>query len=244
MPSAFALLAFGALPVRVRTASQELIFALAITTAGAKEIVGLWGPAQDGWAARLEQLRCRGLTDVEIVQGDAMLRLAAGPAYPGASLQGCIPQLMRRSLLLAAQTHRKTIEASLRAILRADSAGGVAAALRAFAGTKHGTLYPDIVALWRAHASSVAALFELAPPLRRFVEAFDAQDSLKSKFARRATRLPMRFDSAQAAMQGMAAELMTMDAWHVAPHMWAGPQRHFAQRSSRLSAVTDISTFI
>jgi putative transposase len=134
--------------------NRPIYVALAVTTNGEREILGLWaGDGSEGakyWLQVLTEIKNRGVEDVCIVVCDGLKGLpeAINTVWPAAIVQACLLHLIRNSFHYAGRHDWETISKDLRPVYQAINADAAAAAFAEFED-KWGARYPAIVRLWR-----------------------------------------------------------------------------------------------
>ena len=132
---------FDALRVKIRdeglVRNKAVYLALAITSEGDKEVLGLWIEQTEGakfWLKVMNELRTRGLQDILIAVVDGLTGFpdAIGTVFPRTTVQTCIVHLIRNSLAFVSWKDRKKVMPDLKAGYRAETAEGAAARLDEF----------------------------------------------------------------------------------------------------------------
>jgi putative transposase len=169
---------FDALRVQVQEGGaardKTIYLGLGMLVDGSHEVIGLWNdpaPGAIGWRNLFVHLKHRGVEGIRFFGIDAPKGLATAlrAAFPAATLQPSIAQLICLSLSEATAKDRQPLAAALRPIYAAGGAAGAQAALAAFAAGPWGAKYPAIVKRWRAALKPLAAFFALAPQARRTI---------------------------------------------------------------------------
>jgi transposase-like protein len=104
-----------------RVVSQAIVIAIAVTTSGEREVLGMdVGPSESGafWLAFLRDLAARGLDGVKLVISDAHagLKTAIGSVLQGASWQRCRVHFMRDALALVPKSAQQMVAATIRTV--------------------------------------------------------------------------------------------------------------------------------
>jgi putative transposase len=104
-----------------RVVSQAIVIAIAVTTSGEREVLGMdVGPSESGafWLAFLRDLVARGLNGVKLVISDAHggLKAAIGSVLQGASWQRCRVHFMRDALALVPKSAQQMVAATIRTV--------------------------------------------------------------------------------------------------------------------------------
>jgi putative transposase len=228
---------FDALRVKIRDETGErskaVYLALAVLPDGTRDILGIWIEQIEGakfWLKVFTDLKTRGCPDILIAVTDGLKGMseALEAAYPRATLQTCLVQLIRNSLDLVGWKDRKALAAALRLIYTATSAEAALAALEALPAGPWGRRFPTIVAAWRRAWPHVIPFFAFPPEVRRVI---DTTDALESVHARIRTIIKTRghFPNDDAAMTLIWLALRNITAdWARPVHHWKAAMNQFA----------------
>jgi transposase-like protein len=123
-----------------RVVSQAIVIAIAVTTSGEREVLGMdVGPSESGafWLAFLRDLTARGLNGVKLVISDAHggLKAAIGSVLQGASWQRCRVHFMRDALGLVPKSAQQMVAATIRTVFAQPDAGAAREQWRRVADT-------------------------------------------------------------------------------------------------------------
>jgi transposase-like protein len=123
-----------------RVVSQAVVIAIAVTTSGEREVLGMdVGPSESGafWLAFLRDLAARGLSGVKLVISDAHagLKAAIGTVLQGASWQRCRVHFMRDALALVPKSAQQMVAATIRTVFAQPDAAAAREQWRRVADT-------------------------------------------------------------------------------------------------------------
>ena len=123
-----------------RVVSQAIVIAIAVTTSGEREVLGMdVGPSESGafWLAFLRDLTARGLNGVKLVISDAHggLKAAIGSVLQGASWQRCRVHFMRDALALVPKSAHQMVAATIRTVFAQPDAAAAREQWRRVADT-------------------------------------------------------------------------------------------------------------
>ncbi len=123
-----------------RVVSQAIVIAIAVTTSGEREVLGMdVGPSESGafWLAFLRDLAARGLNGVKLVISDAHggLKAAIGSVLQGASWQRCRVHFMRDALALVPKSAQQMVAATIRTVFAQPDAAAAREQWRRVADT-------------------------------------------------------------------------------------------------------------
>ncbi len=143
---------FDALQVKIRheqrVVNKAIYLALAVTTEGKKEILGIWISPNEGakfWLSVFTELKNRGLQDILIACVDGLIGLdeALLAAFPHVMIQTCIVHMVRNSTKYVSYKERKILCADLKTIYQAPDEKQALQALDQFTkkwDTKYGSV--------------------------------------------------------------------------------------------------------
>jgi putative transposase len=123
-----------------RVVSQAIVIAIAVTTSGEREVLGMdVGPSESAafWLAFLRDLAARGLNGVKLVISDAHggLKAAIGTVLQGASWQRCRVHFMRDALGLVPKSAQQMVAATIRTVFAQPDAAAAREQWRRVADT-------------------------------------------------------------------------------------------------------------
>jgi putative transposase len=207
-----------------QVANHPIYVALAVTTEGERDILGLWaGAGGEGakyWLHVLTELRNRGVRDVCIVVCDGLKGLpdAVGEVWPQAVVQTCIVHLLRNSFRYASRKDWPAIAKALRPVYQAPTE---AAALDAFAefSAIWEDRYPAIIRLWENAWAEFVPFLAFDNEIRTIICTTNAIESLNARF-RRAVKARGHFPSEQAALKCLYLAIRSLDPTGAGRRRW------------------------
>ncbi len=149
----YPVLFIDAIHVKIRdgqVANRPVYVAVGVTTAGERDILGLWaGDGGEGakfWLAVLTEIKNRGVEDVCIAVCDGLKGLpeAITTVWPPTVVQTCLIHLLRNTFRFAARQYWDDMSRDLRPIYTAPTEAAAKERFGEFAG-KWGPRYPAIV---------------------------------------------------------------------------------------------------
>lgn len=179
---------FDALRVKIRddglVRNKAVYVALAITTSGEKEVLGLWIEQNEGakfWLKVMNDLRNRGVNDVLIAVVDGLKGFpeAITAAFPQTTVQTCIVHLIRSSMAFVSWKDRKALMTPIKAIYQAPTEEMALLKLDEFEAN-WGQRYPAIGQAWRRNWEHVVPFFAFPPAIRKLIYTTNAIESLNS----------------------------------------------------------------
>jgi len=188
LDAVYPIVYLDALVVKVRdqgvVRNKSVYIALAVTLAGAKEVLGLWIEQNEGakfWLKVVNELKTRGVRDVLIACCDGLKGFpeAIEAVFPQAVVQTCIVHMIRNSLRFVSYKDRKAVAKDLRPVYTAASREEALVALDAFE-QKWARRYPMIAASWRSNWERVVPFLDFPPDVRKVIYTTNAIESLNS----------------------------------------------------------------
>ncbi|MBS9376229.1 hypothetical protein GON09_005250 [Rhodococcus sp. B50] len=162
LDSVYPVLFIDAIHVKIRdgqVANRPVYVAVGVTTAGERDILGLWaGDGGEGakfWLAVLTEIKNRGVEDVCIAVCDGLKGLpeAITTVWPPTVVQTCLIHLLRNTFRYAARQYWDEMSRDLRPIYTAPTEAAAKERFGEFAG-KWGPRYPAIVRMWETAGRS------------------------------------------------------------------------------------------
>ncbi|QSE77699.1 IS256 family transposase [Rhodococcus koreensis] len=218
LDSVYPVMFIDAIHVKVRdgqVANRPVYVAVGVTTAGEREILGLWaGDGGEGakfWLAALTEIRNRGVADVCIAVCDGLKGLpdAITTVWPLTVVQTCLIHLLRNTFRYASRQYWDEMSRDLRPIYTAVNEAAAKEQFTEFAG-KWGPRYPAIVRLWESAWSELVPFLDYDPEIRRVICSTNAIESLNARY-RRAVRARGHFPSEQAALKCLYLATRSLD---------------------------------
>ena len=207
-----------AIHVKIRdgaVANRPIYVALAVTTEGRRDILGLWagdgGEGAKHWLHILTEIKNRGVGDVLMLVCDGLRGLpeAVETVWPATIVQTCVVHLLRNSFRYAARQDWDKIAKALKPIYTAATEE---AALERFAGFADtwGKKYPAIVRLWENAWEEFTPFLRFDAEIRRIVCTTNAIESVNARI-RRAVKARGHFPNEQAALKCVYMAIMSLD---------------------------------
>jgi putative transposase len=216
-----------AIHVKIRdgqVANRPIYVALAVTTEGTRDILGLWagdgGEGAKHWLRVLTELKNRGVNDVLMLVCDGLKGLpdAVGTVWPQTVVQTCIVHLLRNSFKYASRKDFDQIAKALRPIYTAPSEAAATDRFLEFAEAWGGR-YPAIVRLWENAWPEFVPFLAFDPEIRRVICSTNAIESVNSRI-RRAVKARGHFPTEQAALKCVYMAVMSLDPTGTGRKRW------------------------
>ena len=218
LDSVYPVMFIDAIHVKIRdgqVANRPIYVAIGVTTAGEREILGLWaGDGGEGakfWLAVLTEIRNRGVSDVCIAVCDGLKGLpeTITTVWPLAVVQTCLIHLLRNTFRYASRQYWDEMSRDLRPIYTAINEPAAKEQFAEFA-SKWGPRYPAIVRLRENAWSEFVPFLDYDAEIRRVICSTNAIESLNARY-RRAVRARGHFPSDQAALKCLYLATRALD---------------------------------
>jgi putative transposase len=186
---------FDALFVKSRQSGvsslRAVYLALALTTRGSKEVLGLWVTESEGakfWLGVLTELQNRGVRDclIACVDGLGGFKEALRAVFPRTAVQLCVVHKIRNSLRRVPWKERKVVAADLRKIYSAPTVEAAEQELARFAATWD-ERYAMISLSWRRDWNELTTFFDYPMEIRRVLYTTDENNKAVTFPLRRLT---------------------------------------------------------
>ncbi|GHF19789.1 IS256 family transposase [Streptomyces spiralis] len=237
LDSVYPVVFIDAIHVKIRdgaVANRPIYVALAVTTEGRREILGLWagdgGEAAKHWLHILTEIKNRGVSDVLMLVCDGLKGLpgAVETVWPRTIEQTCVAHLLRNSFRYAARQDWDKIARLLKPVYTAPTEE---AALERFAefADAWGSKYPAIVKLWENAWEEFTPFLRFDTEIRRIVCTTNAIESVNARI-RRAVKARGHVPNEQAALKCVYMAIMSLDPTGKGQARW----RALEDRAERL----------
>lgn len=227
---------FDALQVKIRheqrMVNKAIYLALAVTTEGKKELLGIWISPNEGakfWLSVFTELKNRGLQDILIACVDGLIGLdeALLAAFPHVMIQTCIVHMVRNSTKYVSYKERKILCADLKTIYQAPDEKQALQALDQFT-KKWDTKYPMIANSWKKNWDKIIPMFLFPDEIRRSIYTTNAIESVNMTL-RKASRNHRIFPDDESALKVMyLAALNISKKWTMPIRNWGVAFNWFA----------------
>jgi len=200
-----------------QVANRPIYVALAVTTEGTRDILGLWaGEHGDGegakyWLRVLTEIKNRGTKDWCILVCDGLKGLpeAIEATWPQAITQTCIVHLLRNSFRYASRKDWAAITKDLKPVYTAPSEQAALDRFAEFSQTwEH--RYPAIIQLWTDAWPEFAPFLVFDTEIRKVICTTNAIESVNARI-HRAVNARGHFPNEQAALKCVYLAIMSLD---------------------------------
>lgn len=210
-----------------QVANRPIYVALAVTTEGRREVLGLWaGEHGDGegakyWQRVLTEIKNRGVKDCLIMVCDGLKGLpdAIATVWPRTIVQTCVVHLLRNSFKYASRKDWAAVAKDLKPIYTGATE---AEALDRFAdfSDKWEKRYPAIIRLWTGAWAEFTPFLQFDRSIRTLICTTNAIESLNARI-RRAVNARGHFPNEQAAMKCVYLAIMSLDPTGKGQKRWS-----------------------
>lgn len=225
-----------ALQVKVRhdnrVVNKAIHLVLAVTSAGQKELLGIWVAEHEGakfWLSVFSELKNRGVKDILIACADGLTGIdeALLAAFPQVMVQTCIVHMVRNSTKYVSYKERKELCADLKNVYQAIDEKQGLDALDAFC-LKWDKKYSMIGKSWRQNWDKVIPMYLFPEQIRRTIYTTNAIESMNMTL-RKASRNHRIFPDDAAAIK-----VMYLAAGNIAKK-WTMPIRNWGEARNWLA---------
>jgi putative transposase len=200
-----------------QVANRPIYIALAVTTEGTRDILGLWaGEHGDGegakfWLRVLTEIKNRGVNDVLMLVCDGLKGLpqAVEAVWPQTVVQTCVVHLLRNSFRYASRKDWSVIAKDLKPVYTAPTEQAALDRFAEFSDTWE-QKYPAIVRLWTNAWAEFTPFLAFDPEIRTIICTTNAIESINARI-RRAVNARGHFPTEQAAMKCVYLAIMSLD---------------------------------
>ncbi|MGP4115515.1 IS256 family transposase [Streptomyces sp. 4N509B] len=216
-----------AIHVKIRdgqVANRPVYVALAVTSEGTREILGLWagdgGEGAKHWLQILTELKNRGVQDVLMLVCDGLKGLpdAVGTVWPATIVQTCVVHLLRASFRYAARQDWEKMAKALKPVYTAPTEDAALERFTEFADT-WGSKYPAVIRLWENAWAEFTPFLRFDAEIRRIVCTTNAIESVNARI-RRAVKARGHFPNEQAALKCVYMAIMSLDPTGTGRKRW------------------------
>lgn len=182
----YLVLYLDAMVVKVKDEGQiknkALYLAVAITTEGKKEVLGLWMTVNEGakfWLSVVTELKNRGVKDIFIACVDGLKSFpeAINSVFPATQVQLCIVHMIRNSLKFVSWKDRKALAVDLKKVYTAINEPEALKELNLFC-EKWDKQYPMVGKSWLANWANVAPFLTYPDNIRKVIYTTNAIESI------------------------------------------------------------------
>ncbi|WP_408645785.1 IS256 family transposase [Mycobacteroides stephanolepidis] len=228
LDSVYPVMFIDAIHVKIRdgqVANRPVYVAIGVTTAGERDILGLWaGDGGEGakyWLAVLTEIKNRGTADVCIVVCDGLKGLpeSINTVWPAAVIQTCVIHLIRNTFRYASRKYWDEMARDLRPVYTAATEAAAKERFVEFSG-KWGQRYPAIMRLWENAWSEFVPFLDYDTEIRRVICSTNAIESVNARY-RRAIRARGHFPTEQAALKCLYLVTRSLDPTGKGRARWA-----------------------
>lgn len=230
LDAVYPVIFIDAVNVKIRdgqVANRPIYLALAVTTEGTREILGIWagehgaGEGAKYWLRVLSEIKNRGTRDCLIMVCDGLTGLpeAIGQVWPRTIVQTCIVHLLRNSFRYASKKDWTVIARDLKPVYTAVSEDDALDRFGEFS-EKWEKRYPAIVRLWTGAWAEFVPFLQFDQDIRTVISTTNAIESINARI-RRAVNARGHFPTEQAALKCVYLAVMSLDPTGKGQRRWS-----------------------
>lgn len=230
LDAVYPVMFIDAINVKIRegqVANRPIYVALAVTTEGTRDILGLWaGEHGDGegakfWLRVLSEIKNRGTKDCLILVCDGLKGLpdAVAQVWPATITQTCIVHLLRNSFKYASRKDWAAVARDLKPVYTAPSEAAALDRFAEFSGIWE-PKYPAIIRLWTNAWAEFVPFLQFDLDIRTVISTTNAIESINARI-RRAVNARGHFPNEQAAMKCVYLAVMSLDPTGKGRQRWS-----------------------
>ena len=230
LDAVYPVMFIDAINVKIRegqVANRPIYVALAVTTEGTRDILGLWaGEHGDGegakfWLRVLSEIKNRGTKDCLILVCDGLKGLpdAVAQVWPATITQTCIVHLLRNSFKYASRKDWAALARDLKPVYTAPSEAAALDRFAEFSGIWEAK-YPAIIRLWTNAWAEFVPFLQFDLDIRTVISTTNAIESINARI-RRAVNARGHFPNEQAAMKCVYLAVMSLDPTGKGRQRWS-----------------------
>lgn len=207
-----------------QVANRPVYMALAVTSEGTRDILGLWvGEGGEGakyWQQVLTELKNRGVRDVLMLVCDGLKELptAVNNVWPQTVVQTCIVHLLRNSFRYAGRQDWEKMARDLKPVYTAPTEAAATERFGEFQET-WGTKYPAVIRLWENAWAEFVPFLSFDAEIRKIICTTNAIESVNARI-RKAVRARGHFPNDQAALKCVYLAVMSLDPKGTGTRAW------------------------
>jgi transposase-like protein len=172
-----------------QTDSTIILTALGVDLDGNKEVLAIWACAEedkDGWCCLLQDLRTRGVRELDLIVTDGHdgLLAAVGSLFPATLRQRCLVHKQRNVLNAIPHRERKEVSTELTGIWKQENKEDALLNLAAFKA-KYQKRYPEAIRSLCEDEAHLLTFYAFPPAMHRSIRTTNAIESFFSNVRQR-----------------------------------------------------------
>lgn len=209
-----------------RIVNKAIYIAVGLTTAGHKEVLGLWlgkNESSSFWMTVLSDLQARGVKDILITCTDNLngFTKTIRDVFPESKTQICVVHQIRNACKYVSYKHRRAFTSDMREIYTAPNQEAAAHALDMFE-EKWGDQYQYAIDSWRNNWTELTVFFEFPMEIRKIIYTTNLIENLNGKI-RKYTKTKMSYPTDDAVIKSVYLAI------HEATKKWTRPINNWAK---------------
>jgi transposase-like protein len=176
-----------------QTDSTIILTALGVDLEGNKEVLALRACAEedkDGWSCLLQDLRCRGATQMDLIvtDGHEGLLSAVCALFPATPRQRCVVHKQRNVMNAIPHRERQEVATELAGIWKQEKKADALLNLAAFKA-KYRQRYPEAVRSLMEDEEHLLTFYAFPPVMHRYIRSTNAIESFFSNVRQRTDQI-------------------------------------------------------
>lgn len=176
-----------------KTDSTVILTVLGVDMEGNKDILALRACAEeskDGWSCLLQDLRNRGVRELDLILSDGHdgILAAVASVFPATPRQRCLVHKQRNVMNAIPHRERKEVEAELQGIWKQDKKEDAVLNLAAFKA-KYQKRYPEAIRSLSEDEDHLLTFYDFPPVMHRYIRSTNAIESFFSNVRQRTDQI-------------------------------------------------------
>src|SRR2546430_7457183 len=176
-----------------QTDSTIILTALGVDLEGKKDVLALRACAEedkDGWSCLLQDLRSRGVSEIDLIVTDGHdgLLAAVSSLFPATLRQRCLIHKQRNVMNAIPHRERKEVETELAGIWKQEKKEDALLNLVAFKA-KYQKRYPEAIRSLSKDEDHLLTFYDFPPVMHRYIRSTNAIESLFSNVRQRTDQI-------------------------------------------------------
>jgi putative transposase len=177
----------------IQTDATMILTALGVDLEGSREVLALRACAEedkDGWSCLLQDLRTRGVSEIDLIVTDGHdgLLAAISALFPATLRQRCLVHKQRNVMNAIPKREQQEVAAELAGIWKQEKKEDALLNLAAFKG-KYRQRYPEAVRSLMEDEEHLLTFYAFPPVMHRYIRSTNAIESLFSNVRQRTDQI-------------------------------------------------------
>ena len=176
-----------------QTDATMILTALGVDLEGSREVLAFRACAEedkDGWSCLLQDLRTRGVSEIDLIVTDGHdgLLAAVGALFPATLRQRCLVHKQRNVMNAIPKREQQEVAAELAGIFKQEKKEDALLNLAAFQA-KYQKRYPEAIRSLREDEEHLLTFYAFPPVMHRYIRSTNAIESLFSNVRQRTDQI-------------------------------------------------------